>query len=546
MTESILNSLEVISQEPLDSKLEVATLNEVVSLGQGNEKMFKYYENMLIKCLENNEKYIWCDVTKVPIGSILVSQTVKYPINHTAYGINYSNRSFALYRVVAQTITPGVGKTYKFVASKVNPATLPSNGLIDSIVESAEEVVVTIKEIKSEDLFINYNPTTGSLHLNRLPTSYKIRRIILDNLSNTGLVTRVDEGTIRVDTVSTALNYLTTPGITADINTTATFVGGVHNLTTEFSTFVERYNVSNIVVENGSTVNGGNAGEMIAPNITTDIRQMSLNINQGGNLILGDSSIRMSTNDRLAINGFGTLTVEGNEGGTVISNPISQAEGEESAIDIRDVRLLKQSASKFINTSSNINFNNVEALLANSEGTLITTTNSRKVDLIGSTVSTLNTSLGRGFSAKAAGSNPIVEVNGTSGLIILDNFKVVGTVSPLINIANPLATVEVDINNSDLSKAEGTIVEILGGGKEGNSNVNINNVKLGLMEVAEGFRDGAVTETNAIREGSVISTYAKYNNRAEAKAAGLKPMTLFVNMNDKESLESSWFIDIVI
>ena len=51
--------LRIPSQIPLDAKLTVSTLDDLRYLGDDNVKASKYYKNMKVNCLEDNNTYVW-------------------------------------------------------------------------------------------------------------------------------------------------------------------------------------------------------------------------------------------------------------------------------------------------------------------------------------------------------------------------------------------------------------------------------------------------------------------------------------------------------
>jgi hypothetical protein len=94
---SILSSLETASQIPLDAKIVVALLDDLEYLGDANVKASKYYKNMKVNCLEDNNTYVWREelYTDEPKG-LLASGVYTYPTGSitTEPAFDYSGKNF--------------------------------------------------------------------------------------------------------------------------------------------------------------------------------------------------------------------------------------------------------------------------------------------------------------------------------------------------------------------------------------------------------------------------------------------------------------------
>jgi hypothetical protein len=94
---SILSSLETASQIPLDAKIVVALLDDLEYLGDANIKASKYYKNMKVNCLEDNNTYVWREelYTDEPKG-LLVGGAYTYPTGSitTEPAFDYSGKNF--------------------------------------------------------------------------------------------------------------------------------------------------------------------------------------------------------------------------------------------------------------------------------------------------------------------------------------------------------------------------------------------------------------------------------------------------------------------
>lgn len=86
------NSLSTAGQFPLDGKRRFKTISDMQVLGTN---AFKYYEDMIVQCLENHKQYIWrerLDTDKDDDG--VIAQDFVYPTGAVADGISYQGRSF--------------------------------------------------------------------------------------------------------------------------------------------------------------------------------------------------------------------------------------------------------------------------------------------------------------------------------------------------------------------------------------------------------------------------------------------------------------------
>jgi hypothetical protein len=88
----LLSSLEIQAQIPLDTKLVVATLDELI---YGSRPSI-YYEDMVVRCLSNHKSYIWREEKYLfePNGLLTESHTYPTGSETTDPEINYSNRVF--------------------------------------------------------------------------------------------------------------------------------------------------------------------------------------------------------------------------------------------------------------------------------------------------------------------------------------------------------------------------------------------------------------------------------------------------------------------
>jgi hypothetical protein len=91
---SILTSLLVNGQLPLDDKAYKVTLSSLTNLGTGDSKAFTYYEGMLVYCNEDKVTYQWREVKEEEPVAGLIGGGYTYPSGSVSNGITYSGRKF--------------------------------------------------------------------------------------------------------------------------------------------------------------------------------------------------------------------------------------------------------------------------------------------------------------------------------------------------------------------------------------------------------------------------------------------------------------------
>lgn len=122
-------SIEVATQSPLDGKTMFLTLDEMRLNIEINA--FKYYEDMVVRCIKTHKEYIWRETKQSDkISDKVLRNDFTYPDGAIAFGINYSNRKFNFFenksdvgsdftniitsgRAYSKLLDKGGGATYK-------------------------------------------------------------------------------------------------------------------------------------------------------------------------------------------------------------------------------------------------------------------------------------------------------------------------------------------------------------------------------------------------------------------------------------------------
>jgi hypothetical protein len=89
----ITSSLEVATQQPLDSKVHFKTFVEMRDLGPNNINTYKYHNGMFCICHEDKSFYVWREVINQELGGVLLNNHL-YPENTISDGFDYSNKLY--------------------------------------------------------------------------------------------------------------------------------------------------------------------------------------------------------------------------------------------------------------------------------------------------------------------------------------------------------------------------------------------------------------------------------------------------------------------
>lgn len=96
---NIPTGLNITTQIPLDVKKFIQNESLLSNLGQDNNLAFTYYDGIVVKCIDQNTFYEWREVLSGEENTGLLSVDFTYPYNHSAFGINYSNKSFNFFQI---------------------------------------------------------------------------------------------------------------------------------------------------------------------------------------------------------------------------------------------------------------------------------------------------------------------------------------------------------------------------------------------------------------------------------------------------------------
>ena len=202
-TTNIPTGLNVQTQIPLDTIKFIQNESLLSNLGASNNLAFKYYDGLTIRCIDENTFYIWREVLSGEENTGLLSVDFTYPYNHSAFGINYSNKSFNFFKTKDdfEIVNVGIGaEVYKdstIVGSttQFNFKKLKSTGGTVLITELADEVNFEIETVTPTDI----NITAGANVTVTEPTPNNFVISSTDNialLENSATTTITGDGTL--------------------------------------------------------------------------------------------------------------------------------------------------------------------------------------------------------------------------------------------------------------------------------------------------------------------------------------------------------------
>lgn len=87
----------VAGQFPRNAKLYVKTLAELIDLGVDDYKAYRYYDGMIVFCIETLTHYIWKNKNRARTGEFSVSTSFTYQNGTIANGIDYSSQTYCFY-----------------------------------------------------------------------------------------------------------------------------------------------------------------------------------------------------------------------------------------------------------------------------------------------------------------------------------------------------------------------------------------------------------------------------------------------------------------
>ena len=159
---NIPTGLNITTQIPLDVKKFIQNESLLSNLGQDNNLAFTYYDGIVVKCIDQNTFYEWREVLSGEENTGLLSVDFTYPYNHSAFGINYSNKSFNFFQTNLDIIIPeydcdNIGKS---------PTPLSEGHLYKEKILNGDVNEFTFRTIYNNDGTIELTEEIGSVRIN--------------------------------------------------------------------------------------------------------------------------------------------------------------------------------------------------------------------------------------------------------------------------------------------------------------------------------------------------------------------------------------------
>lgn len=130
---NILLGLKVQSQIPLDVKGYSLSEDTLQDLGENNYLAFSYHKGLTVFCLNEGTRWEWREPeigeTEIP----LLAEDFIYPPNHSAFGVDYSNKAFNFFPYLVGAIGPQGPKGDTGATGAQGPQGIPGSQGIQGI-----------------------------------------------------------------------------------------------------------------------------------------------------------------------------------------------------------------------------------------------------------------------------------------------------------------------------------------------------------------------------------------------------------------------------
>ena len=144
---NLSTGINALGQIPTVAKEYVVNLAELTTLGINNQKAYSYYKGQLIHCAENGVDYRWREVIDEDEVGLLATHFT-YPDGAIANGIDYSNKTYNLFKVASDTTSEVIYVTTENL--------LPYTGTRE---QKIAEYVTSLSYNKTADLWAEYDDT---------------------------------------------------------------------------------------------------------------------------------------------------------------------------------------------------------------------------------------------------------------------------------------------------------------------------------------------------------------------------------------------------
>ena len=191
-TTNIPTGLSVQTQIPLNTIKFIQNESLLSNLGQDNNLAFKYYNGLIIKCIDQNKFYKWREVQIGEENTGIVNIDFTYPFNHSAFGINYSNKKFNFFPYYDEYngLNLGTGASvfknkllniFNFRKIKTDNSGSLGESVLKTETEGTNDITISAKKIASKGSMIVETSVDGNTIYIDTPTTANIAGLFVNN-----------------------------------------------------------------------------------------------------------------------------------------------------------------------------------------------------------------------------------------------------------------------------------------------------------------------------------------------------------------------------
>lgn len=473
---NIPTSLSTSTQIPVDGKTYKNTLSEITIVT--TEQAFTYYAGMRISIAQNNKEYIW---KQEALGETPISNFYTYPANHIVEGYDYSNKSFAFYEYVINSVIPGPDPEpdnriiYKTEVASLPMPTLTNKTTFQNVFGyKTTDPNPTIDNYKNENFYLKPLASTSLSIFQDLqvyPNSYNPIWIEMrpENAVSVGGITS------EYPTLQEAINAGETKVILQPAPGSSEFVIGA-----PISADLK------ILVPGDLVIKGPLSGLPIFTGGSN--KKQGIELLNGSTLTLESPIATLNGDSKFTLGGDGIVKAEN------ITAPLIKADIGNVKVDIKGIQLdtLNTTIGDF-SEGINVNVSDVKFKSTNTTKSLF--------DVSNATMKMQNIELDLDHAAPA----PVIQSSNAS-VIDINNIKASGSITNVFTVASgtEFNSPKISLNNSNLDSLEATS---LFSGITGDEGVYANNLKVNnTLFKSDDLITNSVTgikTTNSVVDGTI-------------------------------------------
>lgn len=191
-TTNIPTGLNVQTQIPLNTIKFIQNESLLSNLGQSNNLAFKYYDGLIIKCIDQNKFYKWREVQIGEENTGIVNIDFTYPFNHSSFGINYSNKKFNFFPYYDEYNATNLGtgasvfknkllNIFNFRKIKTDNSGSLGESILKTEIEGTNDITISAKKIASKGTIIIETSVDGNTLYIDTPSTTSIAGLFVNN-----------------------------------------------------------------------------------------------------------------------------------------------------------------------------------------------------------------------------------------------------------------------------------------------------------------------------------------------------------------------------